>query len=95
MSRDHEEFWASLPAKVQHPHRVPTVEALWWIGEPLTAIALVDVLDGEISMWDAAHHFRLLRSLDVVEAVPIGPDQPAPKRPPFDVPYRLKRRDSA
>ncbi len=90
MGRDHDEFLAALPARARHPHRVSTIEALWWVAEPLTAIVLVDVLDGQVSIWAAAHHLRLLRSLDLVEAVPIGPGQPAPKRPPFDVPYRLK-----
>jgi hypothetical protein len=52
MSEGCERFWSTLPKKVLHPVRVPIVEALWWIGEPLSAIALVDVLDGFASRND-------------------------------------------
>jgi hypothetical protein len=46
------------------------VEAFWWIGEPLSAITTVDVLDGYITVWDAAYHLRALEALGVVEPVP-------------------------
>ncbi len=93
MSSDREEFWSALPEKAIHPRRVPMLEALWWIGEPLSAIATVDVLDGYTSMWEAAHHLRALEALDVVEpALPSG--QPKSRREGFDVPYRLKQRPS-
>jgi hypothetical protein len=88
MSGDYEEFWSSLPEKVQHPHRVPVVEALWWIGEPLWAIALVDVLDGHISMWEAAHHLRVLEGLVVVERAS-GPMSGREGHEIFYIPYRL------
>ncbi len=93
MDDGYEEFWATLPEKVQHPVRVPVVEALRWIQEPLSAIALVDVLDGFLSMWEAAHHLRVLEALDVVEPAPVDADRGA-SRSPFDAPYRLKDRDA-
>lgn len=94
MSSEHEEFWSALPENVLHPARVPIVEALWWIGEPLSAIALVDVLDGFLSMWDAAHHLRVLDALDVAEPSPVDMDCGRSRNDLFDVPYRLKDRDS-
>jgi len=90
MSGDWEEFWSPLPEKVLHPFRVPIIEALWWIGEPLSAIALVDVLDGFLSMWQAARHLRVLDALDVVEPSSVDTDSGASREDLFDVPYRLK-----
>jgi hypothetical protein len=94
MSGDWQEFWSTLPEKVQHPFRVPILEAFRWIGEPLSAIALVDVLDGFVSMWDTAHHLRVLEALDVVEPSPVETDRGASRKDLFDVPYRLKDRNS-
>lgn len=90
MSSPLEEFWSTLPEKVMHPLRVPIIEALWWIGEPLSALRTVDVLDGHLSMWEAAHHLRVLETLDVVEPVPPHTGQTTSQREVFDVRYRLK-----
>jgi hypothetical protein len=94
MQEDHRKFWSSLPEKLSHPVRVPVVEALWWIGEPLSARATVDVLDGDFTMWDVAHHLRVLETLGVVEAPTTDPDRGASRHESFDVPYRLKARGS-
>lgn len=94
MSSDYEDFWSTLPEKVRHPVREPIIEALWRIGEPLSAIALVDVLDGFLSMWEAAHHLRVLDALDVAEPSPVDTDRGASRNDLFDVPYRLKDRNS-
>lgn len=51
MSGKREELWSILPEKAHHPTREPMLEALWWIGEPLSAIDLVDVFDGFLTMW--------------------------------------------
>lgn len=91
MSGDWQELWSTLPEKAQHPVRVPIIEALWWIGEPLSAIALVDSFDGLLSMWEAAHHLRVLDELDVVEALDSG----ASRNDLLDLPYRLAARDSS
>jgi hypothetical protein len=86
----YEEFWSTLPEKVQYPVRVPIIEAFWWIGEPLSAIALVDSFDGLLSMWEAAHHLRVLEELDVVEPL----NRSASRSDLHDFPYRLKDRNS-
>jgi hypothetical protein len=89
VSDDYEEFWLSLPEKALHPVRVPIVDALWWIGEPLSAVLLVDVLDGILTMWETAHHLRVLEALDVVEPAPGDTGDGTSKRDLFDLPYRL------
>lgn len=88
MSSDREDFWPALPAKAMHPTRVPIIEALRWIGAPLSAIATVDVLDGYLSMSEAAHHLQALEALDVVE--PVWPGRPTARREAFEAPYRLR-----
>lgn len=93
MSNRYEEFWSALPEKVLHPARVSIIEALWRIGEPLSAIALVDVFDGCLSMWEAAHHLRVLDALDVAEPSPVDTGSGASRNDLFDVPYRLKDRN--
>lgn len=94
MSNDREEFWSTLPEKVLHPVRVPIIEALWWIGEPLSAIGLVDVLDGFLSMWEAVYHLRVLEALDVVEPSSVDAESGASAEDRFDLPYRLKDRNA-
>jgi hypothetical protein len=94
MGDDCEQFWSTLPERVLHSVRVPIVEALWWIGEPLSVIELVDVLDGFLSMWGAAYHLRVLDALDVVEPSSVDADSGASGEDRFDLPYRLKDRDS-
>jgi hypothetical protein len=94
MNSDCEELWSTLPEKVLHPVRVPIIEALWWIGEPLSAIGLVDVLDGYLSMWEAAYHLRILDALDVVEPSSVDTDSGASRDDLFKLPYRLKDRNS-
>lgn len=94
MQDDYEEFWASLPEKVSHPVRVPLVEALRWIGEPLSARQTVDVLDGDSTMWEVAHHLKALEELGVVEVPIADPDAEKSGRDGFDVPHRLKARSS-
>jgi hypothetical protein len=89
VSGDYDEFWSSLPEKVLHPARVPIVEAFRWVGEPLSAIALVDVLDGIVTMWEAGYHLRILRRIDVVERAPAGKGR-GRRSDLFDIPYRLK-----
>ena len=94
MDSDRDEFWAALPEKALHPLRVPIVEALRWIGEPLSAIGVVDVLDGHMSMSDADHHLGALTALGVTEPAPVEAHSRKRRDDLFDVPYRLKAGDA-
>ena len=89
MSDRREKFWSTLPEKVLHPVRVPIIEALWCIGEPLSPIGLVDVFDGYFSMWEALHHLRVLETLGVVDPAPHPTDEGMDLNV-FDIRYRLK-----
>jgi hypothetical protein len=82
---DRDDLW---DARGDHldPMQVPMLEALWRIGEPLSAICMVDVLDGYLSMWEAADHLEALQELDIVE--PASSESSGD----FGVPYRLKTR---
>lgn len=88
MTREGDDFWDALGDHALDPIRVPILEALWRIGEPLSAIGLVDVLDGFLTTWEANHHLQVLETLGVVE--PTSADQPGKQASAFDVPYRLK-----
>jgi hypothetical protein len=92
MEGEHEKFWAEIPRKALHPRRYPIIEAFWWMAEPLSAIALVDVLDGDITMWEAVRHLQALDALDVVEPDPSSSDEGESEYAPFYAPYCLKGR---
>jgi hypothetical protein len=83
-----EEFWSTISEEALYPLRVPMIEALLWIGEPLSAIELVDVLDGYLSMWESLHHLGALTELGVME--PTLDDRSGDQQRAFEVPYRLK-----
>jgi hypothetical protein len=88
MTREGDDFWDALGDHALDPIQVPMLEALRRIGQPLSAIRMVDVLDGDLSMWEAADHLEALRTLGIVE--PTSDDQPGREASDFDVPYRLK-----
>jgi hypothetical protein len=52
---------------------------------------MVDVLDGFLTMWEAAHHLQALEALDVVEPVS---DAGEGRRGPLDIPFRLREREA-
>lgn len=68
------------------------LEALLWIGLPLSPRELVNVLDGDISMWDAAYHLRVLETFGVVKPAPLTTDEPE-QSDGFDEPYRLRENE--
>lgn len=89
MTGAHDGLWASIPNEALHPVRVPIIEALWWVGRPLSALALVDVLDGFLTMWEATYHLRVLDELGVAEPVS-AVTKKRPKGGRLLEPYRLK-----
>lgn len=84
-----EKLWASLPGAVLHPMRVPIVEAMWWLGQPLTALALVSVLDGALTVWEVAYHLEVLEELEAAESLPAATGNTR-QDASLLVPYRLK-----
>lgn len=89
MSRDSAALWSALPDEAQHGVKVLLVEALWRIGEPLSARTMVDVLDGEVSMWEAENHLRRLEMLGVVELSGGDDARATSEESRLGAPYRL------
>lgn len=52
--------WAALVPRVMHPMRVTIVEALRWIGQPLSPSELSRIFDGEFSVSFVSYHVREL-----------------------------------
>jgi len=89
MGESFEEFWANVPKGEMEPTRVKVLKALRRIGRPLSARQLVDVFDGDVSMWEAARHLSALEALGVVEAVEGDAGEERPREDECDVPFRL------
>lgn len=89
MTDEIEAFWDALPPKVLHPLRVPILEAFRWTGEPHSAAMLVDVLDGEVTMWEAIAHLDALMRLGVMRRGRRDPHGPDLREGRFDVLYRM------
>jgi hypothetical protein len=87
---DWDDFWGALRDHACDPIQVPILEALWRVGEPLSAIELVDVLDGYLTMWEAKDHLEVLYGLGVV--VPASAKQSGKEGSDFRVPYSIKSR---
>lgn len=89
MSDEIEAFWDALPPKALHPLRVPILEAFRWTGEPLSAVMLVDVLEGEVTMWEASAHLNALVRLGVMRPGRHDREGPDLRESRFDVFYRM------
>lgn len=87
---DCEAFWSKVPDEAIEPTRVKLLEALCRVGQPLSAIQLVNLLDGEVSMEEAAGHLSALEVFGVVERVEGRTSEDPPRDDGFDVPYRLE-----
>jgi len=62
--------WGALVPHVVHPMRVAIIEALCWIGEPLSAIDFTRLFaDGEVSTSFVSYHLRELAKVGVVVKV--------------------------
>jgi hypothetical protein len=90
MSDEIEAFWDALPPKALHPLRVPILEAFRWTREPHSAVMLVDVLEGEVTMWEATAHLAALVRLGVMRRGRRDPEGPDLREDRFDLLYRLK-----
>jgi DNA-binding transcriptional ArsR family regulator len=59
--------WSAAFFSLIHPAKVAIVEALERTGEPMSAVALYYVLDGEWSFGTVAYHVRRLAERGVLE----------------------------
>jgi hypothetical protein len=61
--------WAALVPRVIHPMRVQVVEALRWIGEPLSASDLTKVFDDRYELSFISYHVVELAKLKAIKIV--------------------------
>ena len=63
--------WAALVPRVVHPARVAIIEAMLWVGRPISASDMVQMIEEEVSVSSLAYHFRVLadRKVEVTEQV--------------------------
>jgi len=59
-------FWAAMVATVLHPVEVEIIEAMRWIGRPLTATDLLHVFEARRSDLRIERRLRRLRKLGAV-----------------------------
>jgi hypothetical protein len=60
-------FWERLAFRLLHPVQGEILEAMAWIGMPMSAVDLVKVLCEEISLPTVAYHVRRLAEIDALE----------------------------
>jgi hypothetical protein len=62
--------WAGLVPHVVHPIRVAVIEAIGWVGQPLSPVELTDLFDDPaISLSLVSYHVRKLATTGVIVAV--------------------------
>jgi len=94
MNAGGDDVWAGLPPKAEDLYCVAIIEALLWIGEPLSALDIVDALDGYMSMWEAASSLELLERLGVVKAA-AGLRKPGKHEVRLETAFRLAGREGS
>ncbi|MET0305057.1 MAG: hypothetical protein ABW196_02375 [Solirubrobacterales bacterium] len=75
--------WDALEPRVLHPVRVEIIEALRWIGLPLSATDLLWVFEGQQTELRLEYHLRLLSELDVVKKEAGGMTPPLMGQRPY------------
>jgi DNA-binding transcriptional ArsR family regulator len=61
--------WEALVALLIHPVKVSIIEAMDWVGEPLSATDLDRILKGEVGVSLISYHLRKLVELEVIKPV--------------------------
>lgn len=93
MGEGFEEFWSNVPEETMLTTPVKVLEALLRIEKPLSARQLVDVLDGDVSRWEAERHLRALEAFGFVEPVAGSSSEEQAGEDDFNLPYRLEDQD--
>ena len=61
--------WAALAPRLLHPMKVAIIEALLWIGKPLSAPQLAELFDDPPKRSSISYHLKELAALRVVRIV--------------------------
>jgi len=62
--------WAALVPHIVHPLKVAIVEAMWWLGEPLSASDLTKVIDDKkFGLSHLSYHMVSLADAGAIEVV--------------------------
>jgi Helix-turn-helix domain len=61
--------WEALVALLIHPVKVSIIEAMDWVGEPLSATDLDRILKGQVGVSLISYHLRKLVELGVLQPV--------------------------
>lgn len=61
--------WDVLVSRLLHPIQASMIEALLWIGLPLSPSDLSHMYDGEFSNSHTGYHVQVLAKLEIVELV--------------------------
>jgi hypothetical protein len=61
--------WEALVSLLVHPAKVEIIEAMAWIGEPLSATDLDRILSGALGVSLISYHLRKLAELKAIEKV--------------------------
>ena len=61
--------WAALVPQAIHPRRVEIIEAMRWIGEPLSSSDLMQVFGNQFTVNHLAYHVRELWKAGALEKV--------------------------
>jgi hypothetical protein len=72
--------WLALVPLVAHPTKVAVIEALTWIGRPLSASLLREVFDREWSLSSVSYHVTTLADFGVLAKVGERPARGAMER---------------
>jgi hypothetical protein len=65
----HPFHWDLLVPRLVHPLKIEIVEAIGWIGQPLSATDLMKILRPRCSISGASYHLNTLAGVGVVEVV--------------------------
>lgn len=86
MREQDSEFWARLSGLLLHPVQLQIIEAMLWIGRPLSASEVTRLLGDRPSLSTVAYHFRRLATLGAIK-----PNKTEQVRGALKRPYRLAK----
>jgi hypothetical protein len=71
LSNDGEEVvdWCALAAQIVHPTKMQIIEAMRWIGEPISAVKLEAIFDKAISLSNISYHVDSLAKLGTLKLI--------------------------